>query len=62
MNQTAVDAREAPGVPELAEQAVLDYLMAHPDLFARHPDVLEKLELAHSAGSVSYTHLRAHET
>ena len=50
MNQTAVESRQ-PADPEVNEQAVLDYLLAHPDLFARRPEVLEKLELAHSAGS-----------
>lgn len=33
------------------EAQVLSYLRAHPDLLARHPELLETLELAHDAGS-----------
>lgn len=50
MKQTAADVRQATE-PELSEQAVLDYLMAHADFFGRRPEVLEQIELRHSAGS-----------
>lgn len=50
MKQTAADRCE-PTEPELSEEAVLDYLMTHADFFGRRPEVLEQLELRHSAGS-----------
>lgn len=37
--------------PKLDEAAVAEYLKAHPDYFSRYPDLLESIELAHSAGS-----------
>ncbi len=50
MKQTAADRCESTE-PELSEEAVLDYLMTHADFFGRRPEVLEQLELRHSAGS-----------
>lgn len=40
-------------VPEATgeEARVLAYLNKHPDLLSRHPELLEKLELAHASGS-----------
>jgi uncharacterized protein len=35
----------------LDEAEVLAYLEAHPDLLTRHPEVLERIELQHRAGS-----------
>lgn len=36
---------------DTGEQRIADYLRAHPDFLARHPDLLETLELRHAAGS-----------
>lgn len=33
------------------EAGIADHLRAHPDFFARHPDVLEQLELPHQSGT-----------
>ena len=35
---------------ELSEQAIQDYLEAHPDFFERHSALLSQLELPHGAG------------
>ena len=35
---------------ELSEQAIQDYLEAHPDFFERHSALLNQLELPHGAG------------
>lgn len=35
----------------LSEDQVVNYLRAHPDFLARHPQLLETLELQHSSGS-----------
>ncbi|RZU99498.1 DUF484 family protein [Spiribacter vilamensis] len=35
------------------EQAVLDYLQAHPDLLQRHPDLVSRLEVPHPTGGVT---------
>ncbi len=32
------------------EQNIVDYLKQHPEFFARHPDVLETMEIPHSCG------------
>lgn len=40
-----------PAEQAMDEAAVLAYLQARPDLLARHPEVLEKIELQHRAGS-----------
>ena len=37
--------------PKLSEREVAAYLKAHPEFLARHPDLLETLELKHKAGS-----------
>lgn len=37
--------------PELDEASVIAYLKANPDFLARHPELLEKLELRHSSGA-----------
>jgi len=34
-----------------AEQAVVDYLLAHPDFFERHADLLASLSIQHASGS-----------
>jgi uncharacterized protein YigA (DUF484 family) len=34
-----------------AEQAVVDYLLAHPDFFERHADLLATLSIQHASGS-----------
>ncbi|WP_028080924.1 DUF484 family protein [Solimonas soli] len=38
-------------VPKLNEREIVAYLKANPDLLARHPDLLESIELRHSSGS-----------
>jgi len=40
----------APAAPELDEGAVAAFLKANPEFLARHPELLEKLELRHSSG------------
>jgi uncharacterized protein YigA (DUF484 family) len=42
------DAVEAPKLPE---REVVAFLKAHPDFVARHPELLEAMELRHKAGS-----------
>lgn len=37
--------------PQVMERDVVAYLREYPDLFARHPDLLEVVELRHKAGS-----------
>lgn len=37
--------------PRLGEREIVAYLKAHPDFLARHPDLLEAIELRHKAGS-----------
>ncbi|MDD3764566.1 MAG: DUF484 family protein [Nevskiales bacterium] len=37
--------------PKLAEREVVAFLKAHPDFIARHPDLIEAIELRHKAGS-----------
>ncbi len=41
----------APVAAELDEAGVAAYLKAHPEFLARHPELLEKLELRHSSGA-----------
>jgi len=36
--------------PQDPDQAVIDYLQAHPDFFQRHPECLARLELTHPSG------------
>ena len=36
---------------QLPEQAVVDYLTAHPDFFTRHPQLLRDLSLPHDSGN-----------
>jgi len=38
-------------VPKLAEREVVAYLKANSDFLSRHPELLESIELRHSAGS-----------
>ena len=58
---------------KISDTEVLEYLEANPEFFIDHPDILEILEIKHASGdatsliekqveTVSYTHLRAHET
>lgn len=44
-------SKEAPAVPKLNERELVAYLKAHPDFLARHPDLLEAIELKHRSGS-----------
>lgn len=49
---TSPAAEPAPKTdPAPSEQAVHDYLLAHPDFFGRRPELLEQVELRHKAGS-----------
>ena len=41
----------APVAAESDEAAVVAFLKAHPEFLARHPELLEKLELRHSSGA-----------
>lgn len=36
--------------PNEVEQKIVDYLQAHPEFFARYPEILESLEVPHSCG------------
>lgn len=48
------DTQEAPAAteaPAIDENDVAAYLRAHPDFFARNPELLEFIELQHAAGS-----------
>ena len=36
--------------PNDVEQEIVDYLQAHPEFFARYPEILEALEVPHSCG------------
>jgi uncharacterized protein YigA (DUF484 family) len=38
------------GEEELSEQAIHDYLAAHPDFFENHPTLLNELNLPHASG------------
>src|SRR3546814_8741231 len=40
-----------PAAPKLNEREIVAYLKAHPDFLARHPDLLEAIELKHRSGS-----------
>lgn len=44
------EKRAAVTTPELDEDAVVAYLKANPDFVARHPQLLEVLEMKHAAG------------
>ncbi|MGB0212115.1 DUF484 family protein, partial [Algiphilus sp.] len=43
-------ARSGDKPPELDENAVRAWLIAHPEFFDRHPDVLEEADLQHESG------------
>lgn len=47
----AEQLKKIEAAPALDESEVAAYLNAKPDFFARYPDLLETLELAHKAGS-----------
>ncbi len=34
-----------------AERAIVEYLLEHPELFVRHPELLERLSIPHACGS-----------
>jgi uncharacterized protein YigA (DUF484 family) len=40
-----------PAAPKLNEREIVAYLKAHSDFLARHPDLLEAIELKHRSGS-----------
>lgn len=40
-----------PAAPKLNEREIVAHLKAHPDFLARHPDLLETIELKHRSGS-----------
>lgn len=40
-----------PAAPKLNEREIVAYLKVHPDFLARHPDLLEAIELKHRSGS-----------
>lgn len=40
-----------PAAPKLNEREIVAYLKAQPDFLARHPDLLEAIELKHRSGS-----------
>lgn len=44
-------AQDPAAAPELSEREVVAYLKAHADFLLRHPDLLEAIELRHSAGN-----------
>ena len=46
-----VSAPKEAGVVKLNERELVAYLKAHPDFLARHPDLLETIELKHRSGS-----------
>lgn len=46
-----VSAPKETGAAKLNERELVAYLKAHPDFLARHPDLLESIELKHRAGS-----------
>ncbi len=48
---TAAGREDEAQTPQVPEREVVAYLKAHPDLFGRHPDLLETIELRHKAGS-----------
>lgn len=39
-----------PALDPRLEQATLEYLRAHPDIFVRHPEVVESLTIPHACG------------
>lgn len=50
-DMTGYKEREGPATPAPDEAQVLAYLKAQPDFLARHPELLEMLELQHATGS-----------
>lgn len=46
-----LDAVADVAAPLLDEQQVVDFLKARPEFLVRHPELLERLEVAHAAGS-----------
>jgi len=44
-------APESAELPRLNEREVAAWLKAHPEFLARHPDLLEQIEIKHRAGS-----------
>ncbi|WP_028008410.1 DUF484 family protein [Solimonas flava] len=50
MAELNTQAKEA-AAPKLNEREIVAYLKAHPDFLARHPDLLESIELKHRSGS-----------
>lgn len=51
MAELSVSKDENAAVPKLNEREVVAYLKAHADFLARHPDLLEAIELKHRSGS-----------
>lgn len=42
--------KEPPAAPATGQAEVVDYLKAHPEFFAKHPELLEAVDLKHKAG------------
>lgn len=43
---------------KLSESQVIDWLSSHPDIFRQHPELLDRLELPHDAGTDSLIELQ----
>ncbi|NGY05538.1 DUF484 family protein [Solimonas terrae] len=50
MAELSTQSKE-PAAPKLNEREIVAYLKQHPDFLARHPDLLETIELKHRSGS-----------
>ena len=51
MAELKAQKTEVEEAPKLSEREVTQYLKSHPDFLARHPELLETLELRHKSGS-----------
>ena len=54
MTRTVTPLKRLPQAPNAAlEQQFLDYLLEHPDFFARHDDALSRIALRHGSGTAA---------